>query len=96
MTLAQVAGILPAIVFPTATFLQLWRMIRSRSAVGVSVLSWLLFGLANIALYIYTERYRDWQAISGLLLTAVLDFAIVGLALYSRSKTAAALAPDPR
>jgi hypothetical protein len=94
MTLAQVAGILPAIVFPAATFLQLWRMIRSRSAVGVSIGSWLLFGLANIALYIYTERYRDWQAISGLLLTAVLDFAIVGVAIYHGRRQRTALAAD--
>jgi uncharacterized protein with PQ loop repeat len=81
MSFAQIAGILPAIVFPAATLLQLLRIIRSRSAAGVNVSTWLLFGLANIAIYIYAEHYTDWQAIVGMLLTAVLDFAIVALVL---------------
>jgi uncharacterized protein with PQ loop repeat len=82
MTLTQIAGIFPAIIFPVATLVQLIRMVRARSAAGVSVASWLLFGLANLAIYIYAERYAEWQAICGMLLTAVLDFAIVGLALW--------------
>jgi hypothetical protein len=94
MTLAQLAGILPAIVFPTATFLQLWRMIRSRSAVGVSIGSWMLFGLANIALYIYVGHYDEWQSICGLLLTALLDFAIVGVAIHYGRRQQTALATD--
>jgi uncharacterized protein with PQ loop repeat len=86
MTVAQIAGILPAIVFPAATLLQLVRMIRSRSAAGVSVSTWFLFGLANIAIYIYAERYDEWQAIIGMLLTAVIDFVIVGLVLFTNRK----------
>jgi hypothetical protein len=81
MTIAQIAGILPAIVFPAATFLQLFRIIRNRSAAGVNVATWFLFGWANVAIYIYAGHYDEWQAIAGMLLTAVLDFAIVGLAL---------------
>ena len=89
MTIAQIAGILPALIFPTATLIQLVRMMRARSAAGVSVTSWLLFGVANIAIYIYAERYTEWQAIVGMLVTAVLDFIIVALAFLWRSAPAA-------
>lgn len=86
MSFTQIAGILPALVFPAATLLQLARIIQSRSAAGVHVPTWFLFGLANIALYFYAERYGEWQAIVGMLLTAVLDFVIVGLALAARRR----------
>jgi uncharacterized protein with PQ loop repeat len=82
MTFAQIAGILPAIIFPAATLLQLFRIIRNRSAAGVNIATWFLFGWANVAIYIYAEHYTDWQAIVGMLLTAVLDFVIVALALF--------------
>lgn len=86
MTLPQLAGFLPAIVFPVATFVQLWHMWRRRSAAGVAVAPWVLFGFANFALYFYTERYTEWQAISGMVLTAVLDFLIVALTLVLRKR----------
>lgn len=86
MTFAQIAGILPAVVFPAATLLQLCRIIRNRSSAGVNVATWFLFGWANIAIYIYAGRYDEWQAICGMLLTAVLDFAIVALALFAYRK----------
>jgi uncharacterized protein with PQ loop repeat len=81
MSFTQLAGIIPAIVFPAATLAQLLRMVRQRSAAGVSVSAWALFGVANIAIYVYAERYGEWQAIVGMLLTAVLDFIIVAVAL---------------
>ncbi|MCX6950817.1 MAG: hypothetical protein NTV51_01320 [Verrucomicrobia bacterium] len=90
MTFAQIAGILPAVVFPAATIVQLVRMVRARSAAGVSVATWLLFGFANLAIYIYAERYTEWQAIVGMLFTAVIDFVIVALALFRYQKTATA------
>jgi hypothetical protein len=89
MNFTYLAGILPAIIFPAATLLQIVRIVRHRSTLGVSKTTWLLFGLANIALYVYTERYGEWQAIAGLLLTAVLDFVIVALAIFAY-RTAAA------
>lgn len=82
MSISYIAGILPAIVFPVATLVQLGRMVRRRSAEGVSVTTWLLFGFANVAVYIYAERYGEWQAVVGMLVTAVLDFVIVALALF--------------
>lgn len=81
------AGILPAVVFPAATGFQLWRMYHTRSAAGVSVATWTLFGCANIAMYVYAERYTEWQSIVGMLLTAILDFAIVALALIAARVT---------
>jgi uncharacterized protein with PQ loop repeat len=77
MTFTQLAGVIPALVFPTATLAQFLSILRARSAKGVNLTVWLLFGAANLAMYIYTERYTEWQAIVGMLLTAVLDFAIV-------------------
>lgn len=82
MTFNQIAGVLPAIVFPAATLAQLVRIVRARSIVGVSTPTWLLFGFANLAIYFYAERYTEWQAIVGMLVTAVLDFVIVGIALW--------------
>lgn len=96
MSFTQIAGILPAIVFPAATLLQLARIIRNRSTVGVSVMTWLLFGFANLGIYVYAERYTEWQAIVGMLLTAVIDFVIVGIAVFNHyrrlPKTGPALA----
>jgi uncharacterized protein with PQ loop repeat len=83
MSFSQLAGILPAIVFPVATLAQLVRIIRRRSTTGVSVTTWLLFGFANIGIYFYAERYTEWQAILGMLVTAVLDFVIVGIVLLA-------------
>ncbi|MEO6995952.1 MAG: hypothetical protein ABI273_20275 [Lacunisphaera sp.] len=89
MNFHSLVGILPALIFPTATLLQIVRIVRDRSTLGVSKTTWLLFGLANVALYLYTERYAEWQAIASLLFTAVLDFAIVALALFAyRSRVA--------
>ncbi len=87
MSISQIAGVLPAIVFPAATAFQLIRMIRHRSAAGVSVATWTLFGFANIAMYVYAERYLEWQSIVGMLLTAVLDFGIAAVA-YAEARKA--------
>ena len=87
MSLNQIAGVLPAVVFPLATLVQLGRILRDRSAVGVSLTTWILFGFANLGMYVYAERYTEWQAILGTLFTAAVDFAIVALVLcrYGRS-----------
>lgn len=37
----------------------------------------LLFGIANIRLYVYVKKYVNAQTMIGLLGTAVLDFLIV-------------------
>lgn len=83
MNFNHLVGILPAIIYPAATLLQIARIVRHRSTMGISKLTWLLFGLANISLYLYAERYSEWQAIISLLFSAVLDFGIVGLAIFA-------------
>lgn len=81
LNLIAIFGWLPAIIIPVATMLQLSAIVRNRSVTGVSGLTWLLFGIANVGLYIYTEKYWDIQAIAGLLGSAILDFVIAGLAI---------------
>lgn len=77
----EIAGWLPALIIPTATAIQLLSIVMQRSAAGVNWLVWFLFGLANLGLYVYTEKYTGYQSILGMLAPAVLDFIIAGLAL---------------
>ncbi len=86
-TYTYIAGVIPAIILPLATFMQLQKIIRSKSVEGVSLMTWVLFGFANIGLYIFTEKYWAWQSIVGLLGTAVLNFIIVGLVLLYRRRS---------
>ena len=79
--LIEVAGWLPALIIPLATLIQLVAILRRRTAAAVSGWTWFLFGIANIGLYIYTEKYTAPQAIIGLLFTAFVDFLIVALVL---------------
>lgn len=80
-TLVKLAGWLPAVIIPTATIIQLATIFKDRSTQGVSWLTWFLFGVANIGLYVYTEKYTAIQSIVGLLGSAALDFLIAALAL---------------
>jgi len=80
------AGWLPAIIFPAATLIQLLAIIKSRSTRGVSWFTWTLFGVANISVYIYAEKYLALQTIIGFLGTALLDFVIAALAIKGSAK----------
>ena len=84
--LTDIAGWIPAVILPAATFLQLVKIARLKSAQGVSISAWLLFGLANIGLYFYTEKYFALQSIIGLFGTAIMDFVIVGMIIVYRRK----------
>ena len=66
-----------------ATLLQLVAILRKRSAAGVDWITWFLFGIANVGLYIYTEKYGDVQSVVGLLGSALMDFAIAALVLVN-------------
>lgn len=88
--LVELAGWIPAIVFPTATSFQLVKMIREKDARSISKSTWFLFGIANIGLYFYTEKYDALQPLVGFLTTALLDFVIVALAFGMRR------GPSPR
>jgi len=54
--MTDIAGWVPAVVFPVATAAQAFRIAMKRSADGISMISWVLFGLANVGLYLYTEK----------------------------------------
>ena len=77
----ELSGWLPAVVIPLATLLQLIEVINATSVEGVSWGTWLMFGLANIGFYIFTEKYTSIQSILGFLGTALIDFIIVALVL---------------
>lgn len=81
----SIAGWLPAIIFPAATLIQLIAILHGNNVRGVSPMTWALFGVANIAVYIYTEKYLAVQTIVGFLGTALLDFIIAAMALRKRS-----------
>lgn len=74
--LQSFAGWLPAIIFPTATLFQLVPVLRGETA-GVSVISWTMFGLANLGAYIFSAQKQMPQVILAFLLTAVMDALIV-------------------
>jgi uncharacterized protein with PQ loop repeat len=82
--LINIAGWIPAVVLPVATAIQLIKIVGEKSIEGVSIWSWLLFGFANIGMYIFTEKYWAVQSILGLLVTAVMDFIIVALVIRRR------------
>lgn len=86
-TVIQVAGWIPAVIIPSATILQMVKLLRTRDAGGVSIGTWLLFTLANVSLYIYTEKYAEPQAVIGLLGTALVDVLIVILCLVFRRQS---------
>ncbi len=85
-TVTNLAGWIPAVILPTATLFQLIKIIRSKSADGVSLTTWILFGFANLGLYVFTEKYQAPQTLIGLLGTAVLNFIIVGRILSLRKR----------
>ncbi|MEM6452153.1 MAG: hypothetical protein AAF703_17800 [Cyanobacteria bacterium P01_D01_bin.105] len=49
-------------------------------------MTWLLFGIANVGLYVFTEKYFALQSLIGLLGTAMMDFVIVGMIVFLKAK----------
>ncbi len=87
--LTEISGWIPAVILPTATFLQLFKIARQKSAQDTSIATWFLFGLANIGLYIYTDKYFSLQSIIGLLSTTIMDFYIVGMIIIFQKRNKA-------
>lgn len=79
--LFELIGWIPAVIIPAATFFALYNAFTTEDIGGMSTMSWLLFGIANVCFYIYSEKYRSPQAILAFLGTAVLDFIIVAVVL---------------
>ena len=93
--LFAVLGWVPAVIFPAASGLQLLAIIHRRSAQGVSIPAWALFAVANLCLFVYTEKYDEVESIVGALGTSVLNVCIVIAALKFRARTKAAHAATP-
>lgn len=88
-------GWVPAIIFPAASGLQLLAILHRRSAQGVSIPAWGLFAIANLCLFVYTEKYDEVESIVGALGTSVLNVCIVMAALRFRApRRAAAVHPE--
>ncbi len=82
----QLIGFLPALIFPLASISQLYAMHRQQSAKGVSISTWVMVAVANISLYIYTQKYDELQSIMALLGAATLNLCVVFLALHFRRR----------
>lgn len=93
--LFTVLGWVPAVIFPTASGLQLLAILRRRSAEGVSVPAWGLFAVANLCLFVYTEKYDQFESIIGALGTSVLNVCIVIAALKFRARPSPAAMRTP-
>ncbi|WP_426357275.1 hypothetical protein ACPUVO_12460 [Pseudocolwellia sp. HL-MZ19] len=85
MSFIEVFGYIPAIVFPTATIIQLIHLIKSKTSEGVSPFTWGAFAIGNVSLYIYTEKYSQLQSIIGLLFTSILQIVIIVLVFKYRA-----------
>lgn len=83
----QIAGAIPAIIFPAGSLMQLYVVVSRRSADGVSALTWFFAGFANICLYVYTQKYDEWEAIIAFLFSSVINFAICASAIHYRRKS---------
>ena len=84
--LFAVLGWVPAIIFPAASGLQLLAILHRRSAQGVSIPAWALFAVANLCLFVYTEKYDEIESIVGALGTSILNVCIVIAALKFRAR----------
>jgi hypothetical protein len=93
--LFTVLGWVPAVIFPTASGLQLLAILHRRSAQGVSIPAWGLFAVANLCLFVYTEKYDEVESIVGALGTSVLNVCIVIAALKFRAHTKTANVTTP-
>ena len=84
MDLVEFFGYIPAIIFPAATLVQLLHLFKSKTSEGVSAFAWGAFAIGNVSLYIYTEKYAEFQSIVGLLVTSFLQLFIIALVFKYR------------
>ena len=84
--LIQLIGFLPAIIFPLASISQLWAIYHQQSAKGVSITTWIMVAIANISLFVYTQKYDEVQSILALLGAGLLNVCVVFLALHFRRR----------
>ena len=83
----QLCGWVPGVVSPAASGLQLYEITRTGRADGISPLTWLMFSFSNACLYIYTQKYFEFQSLLCFLFTSIMQATIVILTLKKRSAT---------
>lgn len=94
MNLIEWIGYIPAVIFPAATLMQLWHLLKTKTSDGVPALTWLAFAVGNLSLYVYAEKYTELQSIIGQLVTAGLQIYVVFLIMkYRKEAKARAVSP---
>lgn len=83
--ISELGGFLPAILFPVATVLQLYKLIQNKKIGGVSESTWILMFVGNVGLYALSGRYTSWKAIIGYLGSAMLNLGIVFYIVHLKS-----------
>ena len=87
MNLIEWIGYIPAVIFPAATLMQLWHLLKTKTSAGVPAFTWLAFAVGNLSLYVYAEKYPELQSIIGQLATAALQIYVVFLIFKYRKNT---------
>ncbi|MFO0784081.1 MAG: hypothetical protein U0636_10415 [Phycisphaerales bacterium] len=84
--LVQALAVVPAVVFPLASVVQLVVLIKAGNSRGVSVLTWSMFAFANVCLFVYMPNRWEPQALATTLGTATVQVVIVALAVHWRRR----------
>ena len=80
-------GIIPGIFLPIAYFLQLIKIIKAKNCMGVSLITWTLQLIGNLALYILLSKWTNIIAILSSLVPATICFFILLFCyIYSNNK----------
>lgn len=77
-------GWIPSVVFPLASLIQLVSLVRRGRSNGVSLLTWSMFALANVCLYLTIGEWTKPQVIASTLGAAAVQVAIVVVAARLR------------
>ena len=83
--LLDAVGWVPAVIFPMASLMQLGTLLRRGRAEGVSAVTWGMFALANVCLYLTIGEWSRPQVIATTLGSALIQAIVVGLVLRLRA-----------
>lgn len=85
----SMVGWVPTIIFPAATVVKLFAIARRGQADSATALTWSLFAVANVCLYLTIGDWTRPQVVISTLGTAVLQVVVVALALKLRASSSA-------
>jgi|LauGreSBDMM110SN_4_FD.fasta_scaffold160137_1 hypothetical protein len=88
----SMVGWVPTVIFPAATVVKLFALARRGHADGTVALTWSLFAVANVCLYLTIGEWTRPQVVISTLGTAVLQVVVVALALRLRASNPTAAA----